>query len=155
VGTPGSKRLGSPPVSLCVPVAPGLRVSFLLGWRRNSAEIQAKRHWDGTSKASAGVWFLPLWCWWVNWGFAEPVHAGSPRRTDSKMAHVRFSPCLTSSASCQHGGGCPRWEEGRHWLPCRGFYPVPAFGWEINDSNQLSPFPGAKGVGNEQDFVKS
>lgn len=65
-----------------------------------TAEIQAGRHWDEIGEASAGVLFLPLQCFWVNWASALPDPAGFPRKMDPKTAHVGFLPvCLV-----QHPG---------------------------------------------------
>lgn len=105
-----------------------------------TAEIEAGRHWDGIGEASAGVMFLPLWCFWVNRASALPDPAGFPRKMEPKTAHVGFLPVFL----VQHSGNMEVTLQvvqlpapGRGSVlacVCCGSCLVPALVWEINDS---------------------
>lgn len=105
-----------------------------------TAEIQAGRHWDGRGETSAGVMFLPLWWFWVNWAFALTDPAGFPRKMDPKSARVGFLPVFL----VQHPGSmevalqvvqlpAPGRGSVLAHVGC-GSCLVPALVWEINYS---------------------
>lgn len=94
----------------------------------------------GPGEASLGVVFLPLRCFWINWGSAVPDPAGFHREMDPKPAPVGFLPVFL----VQHPGSMevalqvvqlPALGRGSVLAHvCCGSCLVPALVWEVNDS---------------------